>query len=308
VNTVRKFDFEPQLTQPLETSSVDAQQIYTMARTRLVSDGHVSEFDLKEHLDLLDDLMAFSLGRFLLQNHRLNGYWYDYAMRTYTDSQLKSSLEQNILYALPIVLAKRHSFKTIQTFLQQNLQNGMVIGSAPCGLMGDILSLDYSALKHLQIVGIDSDLQSIIHASEMAEDKGLSTVVSFVQGDLSTLAPQQAYHVLVHHMWHMNGFNKGTAQTFINKCFKALKPGGVFVTTFNTCSPDQSKDSPWNMEAISPDMLRLQTILFSEIIRNPEEPTETFDSMAALLKNAGFSDVEFIPDPSKMVATVLAKA
>lgn len=308
MNTVRKFDLEPQPSKPLENPSFDAQQIYTIARSRLISNGTMSEFDLQKPLELLDRLMAFSLGRFWLQNHRLNAHWYDYIMRTHLDSQVSTALERQILYDFPIVLAKRQSFKTIQTILQQSLQNGLHMASAPCGVMGEILTLDYQAIKNIRLTAIDADFQSIVHAGELAEEKGLSTVVSFFQTDLEGLNPKDAYHILIHHAWTMGNFSKNKIQPFLRQCFKALQPGGLFISNFSTCSPEQSKDSPWHMSAISPEMLRLQNLLFSQIIRHVEEPTQTLDSMANFLKEAGFSGIEFIPDDSKMVVTILAKA
>jgi hypothetical protein len=308
VNTVKKFDFDPQQSKPIESPSFDAQEIYTTTRSRLVSNGTVSEFDLQEHLELLDNLMAFSLGRFWLQNHQLNGHWYNYIMRTYVDFQVSNTLERKILYNLPLVLAKRQSFKTIQAILQQNLQNGLHIASAPCGGMGDILTLDYQAIKNIHLTAIDSDFQSIVHAGELAEEKGLSTTLSFFQADLKALNPEDAYHILIHHAWTMGNFSKNTIRPFLHQCFKALQPGGLFISNFPTCSPEQSKDSPWNMSVISPEMLRLQNLLLSQIIRHVEEPTQTLDSMADSLKEVGFSGIEFIPDDSKMIITVLAKA
>ena len=307
MNTVRKFDIDPLLTHEHDSQFVDAQQIYTVTRARLVSDRQVSEFELKEHLDLLDDLMAFSLGRFWLQNRRLNGFWYDYVMRRYANQQVSNTLEQRILDSLPITLAKRHSYKIIQEFLQSILQENIAIAASPCGVMGDMLTLDYGTLKNFQLFGIDSDFESLSTAASWAIENNLSTVITLIQADTASLDVSKEYHVMVHQGWNVQEKGQASLEEKFSCCFKALKPGGVFVTSFLTPSPDQSKGSTWNMDVIDPKMLRLQNILFSEIIHAPEEVPETLETISETLKKVGFSDVEFIPDASGMVVTVLAK-
>src|SRR5260363_143293 len=82
---------------------------------------------LQETLDLLEALTQFELGRFLLHNQGLNGYW------------------------TSVIIRER--FSKLQKQLCSFIKPHACLASIPCGLMDDLLLLDYSDLKDIQLTG-----------------------------------------------------------------------------------------------------------------------------------------------------------
>ena len=95
---------------------------------------------------LLDQLSHFELGRFLLMHKGLNGYWTAYIIRQGLQQKNLHPLEMWILHHAPAVKATQERFKIFQKVLQDNLKDHVTIASIPCGLMDDLLLLDF--LKH----------------------------------------------------------------------------------------------------------------------------------------------------------------
>ena len=106
-----------------------------------------------EVLRLRSALGQFELGRFLLDNRGLNGYWTSYVLlfpdrgrqtNLSSDGTPLSELETWLLNRCPIILATQERFRIAQMVTQQQLRAGMSLASLPCGLMDDLLSLDYT--------------------------------------------------------------------------------------------------------------------------------------------------------------------
>ena len=115
---------------------------------------------LDQELSLLEQLNEFELGRFLLMNKGLNGYWTSYIILHGPQKQQLHPLEHWMLHNSPAVLATQERFGIFKKHLQQQLKTGMTLASVPCGLMDDLLGLDYSAHYDIKLVGIDLDEKS----------------------------------------------------------------------------------------------------------------------------------------------------
>ena len=84
-----------------------------------------SEDPLKNlKLDLLHQLTKFELGKFLLINKGLNGYWTNYILTYPTNNiEVSSNLERVFLEELPSILATQQRYKI---FLKYNQQSEIV--------------------------------------------------------------------------------------------------------------------------------------------------------------------------------------
>ena len=104
----------------------------------------------EEENELLRQLSEFELGRFLLKNKGLNGYWTSYVILQGPQKENLHPLEQWILHKAPVVKATQEHFQIFKLQLQKNLRNGIKIMSIPCGLMDDLLSLDFNGFDNVQ--------------------------------------------------------------------------------------------------------------------------------------------------------------
>lgn len=129
-------------------------------RQRL-QDTAILTLTLEEELALLDQLNEFQLGRFLLKNRGLDGYWISYIILHAPTQKLKNSLENWIIHQAPIVKAIRERFYIFQEQLQKHNRDDIILASIPCGLMDDLLILDYSLTQNVHLVGIDLDDDSL---------------------------------------------------------------------------------------------------------------------------------------------------
>ena len=126
----------------------------------------------KELIELADELSKSELGCFLIKNCGFNGYWTDIVV-TYPDDNYPkikfSSLDKTILEKFPVVLATQERFRIFRDNLQKLVRDGIIMASIPCGLMRDLLRLDYSTIKNFKLIGIDLDPDSIKRAKVLAE-------------------------------------------------------------------------------------------------------------------------------------------
>src|SRR6266702_4349651 len=122
------------------------EDLLQTVKTRLREAGDLPGATVDQQVSLLEQLSAFELGRFLLENRGLNAYWTP-RLVTYGQSaepaDSMSPLEVRIFEKLPAVLATRERFGIFRQQLQALLKPGLALASIPCGLMGELLMLDY---------------------------------------------------------------------------------------------------------------------------------------------------------------------
>ncbi len=131
-------------------------------RDRLKSDGDLT-LPLTQKLQLLEEFASFDLGEFVLENKGLNGYWTAYVMIHGPKKTSLSPLEHWFLNESPAMLATQERFGIFRTELQERIKDGMSIASAPCGLMDDLLGLDYSNLNKLSHLWWQPSSEYICH-------------------------------------------------------------------------------------------------------------------------------------------------
>nr|WP_199242107.1 hypothetical protein [Paraburkholderia sp. BL8N3] len=146
-------------------------------KSRLRLAGDLPGATVDQQIRLVDKLSAFELGRFLIENRGLNAYW-THQLVTYRPGTVSagsiSDLEYRIFEKLPVVLATRERFGIFRQQLQALLRPGLALASVPCGLMDELLLLDYELHPDVTLTGIDLDQLALNDASDLAQERRLS--------------------------------------------------------------------------------------------------------------------------------------
>jgi SAM-dependent methyltransferase len=285
-------------------------------RREISERGDLADATIKEQLDLLDQLVEFPFGRFLLEHRGWNGCWTDFVMEypergrengTAPDGRCLTDLERQILDTFPTVLATQERSRHFASIIQEHLVNGAVLASIPCGLMRDLLGRDFNALSNVQLVGIDIDTESLSGATCLADQYGLSGSATFLQKDAWELGFHGEFDLIASNGLNIYEPDDGRVTDLYRCFFTALRPGGVLVTSFLTPPPTIDPTSEWNMTAIDPKALRLQRLIFVDIVAATFQCYRNSSVTNTQLREAGFWACDVIWDQARMFPTVVAR-
>ena len=285
-------------------------------KQRIVQTGDKPHVTVARKLELLNQLADFPLGQFLLQNGGFNGYWTDYVMEhqykgkfTGIDAQGRTltELEKFILERNPRVLATQQRYINFNKIIQNYIQEDIVFASLPCGVMRDLLKLDFSGVENFRLVGIDIDSKSLEQAKKLAVEYGLSEKVEFHQEDAWNLSFKDEFTLLTCHGLHIYEPDDEKVTELYQQFFKALIPGGILVTSFTSKSPDIDPNSEWDMSQINSEDLLLSKIIFFDILDVKFTAFRNSSTTKLQLQNVGFDHIEFIWDNAKLYPTVTAR-
>ncbi|CAM5695841.1 hypothetical protein SGLAM104S_09137 [Streptomyces glaucescens] len=96
---------------------------------------------LEDTLELLAQLQQFELGRFLLHNRGLNGYWTSYIFRNRPEGPV-TPLEHWLLNN-SLLCQARERYHRFRELIAEHITDGATLASVPCGVMDDLLEQDY---------------------------------------------------------------------------------------------------------------------------------------------------------------------
>jgi SAM-dependent methyltransferase len=259
---------------------------------------------LEEEKELLNQLYAFEFGRFLLEHKGLNGYWTAYAILHGPRKKGLPPLEQWILHHAPVLKATRERFQIFRRQLQKHLKSHMTMASIPCGLMDDLLGLDYTKASDVTLVGVDLDLESLSFARANAEQYGYKNVL-FLEKDAWNLEVAECYDIITSNGLNIYQPDDEKVVTLYQEFYKALKKDGILITSFLTPPPALSPESTWK-NYVAADALK-QKAIFADIIQAGWQTFRTEDQTRQQLEKAGFTVVDIIYDTQGMFPTVVAK-
>lgn len=214
---------------------------------------------LEEELEILAVLQEFPLGRFLLRNQGLNGYWTAYIFRHVPGTPVDQPMERWLLER-SLLAGARERFHRFARLIDEMIVDDAVLASVPCGLMDDLLQRDYDGRSGVRLVGIDIDEESLGECSK------------FVLADAWKLRIQDEFDLIV-----SNGLNMyepdGARLVELYRAFgRALRPGGRLLISFLTPPPpppweDRSRADEWDKYGIAEEDLRRELALFGDIIQ-----------------------------------------
>lgn len=280
-------------------------------RSKILSRGDQPHAKTGEILDVLGQLQDFAFGRFLLLHKGVNGYWTDFLAYRYPsrreelEGRLKP-IEEFLFARAPVMVATQERLLIFQKLAQEVLRPGARLASVPCGLMADLLGLDFSGIDEFELWGIDIDEEPIRFAEIRAEERNLSRHVKLMNRDAWALDIKGEFDALLSSGLNFYVKNEDQEVALYRQFYRALKPGGVLVLSFFPPPPEIDPGSIWKLSDIVPEDLRMQKIIFSDILdakwqnfRNPAE-------IENLLKQAGFLNVEFHYDNYRIMPTARA--
>jgi len=297
-----------------QSEKQDLTSIVAKLKGRIIRDGDKPDSTVKEQLDLVDQLMNFELGRFLLTNRGLNGVWTRYIVlypkrrnEMVRMGQSLIGLEKWMLERAPVMRATQERFTHFQSLLQENVRSHMKLASVPCGMMDDLLTLNLSNYSDVKLVGIDLDDASLEGAKTTAIKLNLGAKTSFIKSDAWQLNALNEFDIMTSNGLNIYEPNDAKVVELYKNFYLALKPGGILVTSFLTPPLALSPESPWNLEKIDPEDLRLQKVIFSYILSIKWQSYRTEKQTLQQLKSAGFKNIRIIYDQAKTFPTVVAK-
>jgi SAM-dependent methyltransferase len=276
---------------------------------RLLGLGDFAGVSVDGQLQILRELASFELGRFLLVNRGLDAYWTHQLVthRPGAASANLSALERRLFESLPTALATRERFHNFQRQLQDRLTPGILIASVPCGLMGELLLLDYADIKDFELVGVDLDQRALDGAVSLAKRVDLERHVSLQRSDAWSLKPGLNADIVTSNGLNIYEPDDARVTALYRAFFDALRPGGTLITSFLTPPPTLSTESPWRLDEIDHASLAFQQLLFVRIIEAKWSAFRTHATTLVQLTSAGFGEIEFIDDRARMFPTVVAR-
>jgi SAM-dependent methyltransferase len=300
---------------------ITSQNISAKDSEKIISHAKSESFDIsliKEKLEskadnvlpvdieikMLEELESFKLGRFLLENKGLNGYWTSYIILYAPLKSNLSTMESWLINDAPIIKATRERFYIFRRLLQQNLKSNSKIASIPCGTMDDLLGLDYRNKAGVQIVGIDLDDASLELARENAR-KYSNDNVEFYKKDAWNLGLTDEFDIITSNGLNIYEPDDDRVIELYKGFYNALKKDGILLSSFVTPPPSISPDSPW--KNFDKNNALKQKAIFSDIIGVMWQSYRTETQTKYLLAQAGFKDIEFIYDTQNMFPTFVAR-
>lgn len=282
---------------------------------RIKSDGDKPYVTVTQQLELLAQLSEFDFGRYLLQNQGINGYWTHY-MLTHpwygrktgkNNSNIPlSKLEHFMLDRAPSMLATQQRFEIFLKENQKQVKNNTCLASIPCGMMGELLYLDYDDINSIQLVGIDYDDNALHDAEFLAIQQDLTKFIKPIKKDAWNLGFQDEFDLISSNGLNIYEPDDEKVTELYHQFYKALKTGGKLVTSFLTHPPTLTTHCEWDMSKLNQEDLLLQKIIFVDIIAAKWQGYRSSEQTYNQLKTAGFEDIEFIYDEARIFPTVVA--
>lgn len=284
-------------------------------RTRIRAAGDKPHASMAKQLQILEELAGFEFGRFLLQNNGWNGYWTHHIL-THPEKGRKTGLEHDgkpltkmesfMLNEMPAVLATQERYGHFLAQNQQAVRSGAVLTCIPCGLMGELLYLDYSDVENFRLVGIDIDKDALTGAKTLAQSLKLDQNVELLEKDAWNLGIKDEFDLLSSNGLNVYEPDIDKLTELYRQFYLALKPGGKLVTSFLTYSPFNSEKSEWDMTKINPEALLIQRIIFSDVLTPKWASFCSSPEMHQQLASVGFKSIRIIPDRAMLFPTVVA--
>jgi len=285
------------------------------AITEKINQNKNSYYTPEYQLEVLQQLQGFDFGLYLMQNQGINGYWTHYMLthpwfgaKTGKNNRGEdfTELESFILNKAPLLLATQERFAIFLKENQKMVKNKATLACIPCGMMGELLYLDYSELNEIELVGLDYDQDALIHAELLATQKSHSGFLRLAQQDAWALEEDAAFDLISSNGLNIYEDDPEKLEELYRRFFCALKPGGKLVTSFLTPPPTLTDQCEWDMSKINLNDLMLQKLIFVDLIETKFQNYQCSWKMKSSLASIGYVDIEIIYDKARMFPTIVA--
>src|SRR3990167_6687789 len=300
------MDQQHLLSHSITTEEIDVAIQKIATRIRQHGDKPYATVDMQR--DLLQQLSQFELGRFLLINRGINGYWTHY-MLTYPwsgEQENLTPLERYILERSPTTLATQERFEIFLKENQQVVNHSSTLACIPSGMMGELLYLKVTGISNIKLIGVDYDPNALSDAKLLAAKQNLSTVVELNQSDAWSLHVANKFDLISSNGLNIYESDDARVTELYRRFYNALKPGGKLVTSFLTCPPTMSDECEWDISVINQNDLLLQKIIFGDILEAKWQCYRSSAQTKEQLESVCFESLKFIYDRAKLFPTVVA--
>lgn len=255
-----------------------------------------------ETIQMLHELTEFELGQFLLETQGLNAFWTSYVIQK-GDGRKQTPAETWILEQAPLARATQERFGIFQEQVKKYLMPHMHLASVPCGVMDDLLTLDYADIEGIQLTGIDLDAEAIQLAKASAE--GIAAECQFETEDAWQMRHSNKFDLLLSNGLTVYEQDDDQVIALYEKFYDSLKAGGRLITSFTTPSPAETDHCTWEITDI--EAIKKQKAYLSDIIQSKWNAFRTAEKTTNMLKAAGFDQIDIIEDSQRMFPTVVAQ-
>ncbi|MFD3775767.1 class I SAM-dependent methyltransferase [Streptomyces sp. NPDC058612] len=248
---------------------------------------------LDQTLALLRELQQFELGRFLLHNQGLNGYWTSYVFRHGPDRETASPLEEWMLNR-SLMRQARERFHRFKKEIAGNIHEGATLASIPCGVMDDLLQQDYRGIDQVKLIGIDIDPESLRLAAANAAHRDLGQHCEFRARDAWNLDASSEADLIVSNGLNIYESDPERLTRLYRNLHQALRPGGRLLLSFLPPLPpppgqDSDAAAGWAAYGMTEEDVLRELSLFRDIIRPNYLNFCTEAEMRDQLEDVGFT-------------------
>lgn len=245
-----------------------------------------------EERALLVALTKFELGRFLLLNGGLSGYWTSYVF-THDGSDSESELERWLLQHSTLV-GIRQRFQRLSALVAGRLRPGLRVASVPCGLMDDVLCQPADLLTGVEVVGVDIDEESLSLAADRAEHRGLSDRVGLRQGNAWALDLGRPVDLLLSNGLNLYESDPERLVALYRQFHDALVPGGELLVSYLPPLPPppesgRTAERVWAALGMSAADVRRDRAVFGDLLTASYLNITSTDELTVQLREAGLS-------------------
>jgi SAM-dependent methyltransferase len=174
----------------------------------------------------------------------------------------------------------------------------MKLASLPSGLMDDLLTLDYAHLSGVELTAVDLDATSLREAYENFTRLKPCAAFSAKQCDAWQLGIVEEWDLVTSNGLNIYETDDARCTELYSSVANALKPGGIFVTSF---IPPAEQWEPYDRAD-----LERQKFLFTAAVKVRWSCQRDEAKTEAQLAAAGFRVLEILPDKQRMFPTVVA--
>lgn len=284
-------------------------------KDKIKHDGDKPYVTVERQLQIVDELAEFGFGQFLLQNQGINGYWTHY-MLTHpwkgrktgmnSDGQPFSKLEKILLDDMPVIRATQQRFEYFLAENQKAVRNGAKLACVPCGMMGELLYLNYAGVTAIDLIGIDIDPQTLSDAQELAQSKNLLPWSKLIVKDAWDLKAYNEFTLISSNGLTIYEPSDEKVTSLYKNFYNALTTDGKLVTSFLTFLPSNMEKCEWDMGKINQEAALLQKIIFIDILSGKYQCYRTTEQTKQQLQSVGFKNIQFIYDDARIFPTVVA--
>lgn len=284
-------------------------------REQIQTRGDLPFYTIADQLDLLHQLSQFDFGRFMLQNQGINGYWTHYMLthpwfgrKTGLNNRKEAftPLETFLLDKAPTMLATQQRFEIFLNENQKSVKEGAKLACIPCGMMGELLYLDFANIADIKLIGIDYDAHTLKDAAALAEQQNKSRFVELIQADAWNLNIKNEFDLISSNGLNIYEPDNQRVTELYRQFYIALKPGGKLVTSYLTYPLGMTDECEWDLSEIDQEALLLQKTIFVDIMAAKFRCFRSTQETKEQLSSVGFKDIEVIFDQAKMFPTVVA--